>query len=516
MGADIKTEGTVTISKAEYESLKQQIAWLMEQLKLSKRRQFGASSEKSEYDQISIFNEAECAADSFAEEPDIEEVKAYRRKKSRSAIDRLRPDLPVEIIEHELPEDERLCPDCGSSLHVMGRETREELKLIPAQAAILRHVRSVYACRDCEKNAEHAVIVKAEMPEPVIKGSFASPEAVAHIMTQKFVMSVPLYRQEQEWERNGINLSRQTMSNWLIRCVGDWLKPIYDRLRQLLSAREVLHADETTVQVLHEPGRAAQSKSTMWLYRTGSDTKHPIVLYEYQLSRSGDHPVEFLRDFKGYLHTDGWDEYHRKLPDKIQVVGCWAHCRRKFDEALKALLEKDREGSESLRGKQFCDRLFALERAYATLPVDDNFKARHLARLEKSKPVMEAFFAWSAERATIDVLPKSLLGLAVRYALNQRLWMERVLLDGRLELSNNRAERSIKPFVIGRKNWLFNNTPKGATASAMIYSIVETAKENGMNPYDYLVHVFRAAPNLPAGSAIDSLLPWRVNTQRHN
>ena len=169
MGADIKTEAIVTIPKAEYESLKQQVAWLMEQLKLSKRRQFGTSSEKSEYDQISIFNEAESAADLSAEEPDIGEVKAYRRKKSRSAADRLPPDLPVEVIEHELPEDERLCPDCGGSLHVMGRETREELKLIPATAAILRHVRPIYACRDCEKNAEHVVIVKAEMPEPVIK-----------------------------------------------------------------------------------------------------------------------------------------------------------------------------------------------------------------------------------------------------------------------------------------------------------------------------------------------------------
>ena len=510
MRTDIKTEETVTIPRAEYESLKQQIAWLMEQLKLSKRRQFGVSSEKSEYDQMSIFNEAEAEADLSAPEPEIEEVKAYRRKKSRSVADRLPPDLPVEVIEHQLPEDEQLCPSCGGSLHVMGRETREELKIVPAQAVLLRHVRPVYACRGCEKNAEHATIVKAEMPEPVIKGSFASPEAVAHIMTQKFVTGVPLYRQEQEWKRNGIHLSRQTMSNWLIRCAEDWLKPIYERLRQLLSAKEVLHADETSVQVLHEPGRAAQSKSTMWLYRTGDDGSPPIVLYDYQLSRSGDYPAEFLREFKGYLHTDGWDEYHRKLPEEIQVVGCWAHCRRKFDEALP---KEGQASSEALRGKQFCDRLFALERAYADLPPEDNFKARRLARLEKSKPVMESFFTWAAERAAKDALPKSLLGLAVRYALNQRLWLERVLLDGRLELSNNRAERSIKPFVIGRKNWLFNNTPKGASASAMVYSIVETAKENGLNPFAYLTYIFQNAPNWDIRNNIDRLdhlLPWLV------
>ena len=510
MKSNIKTEETVTISKVEYESLKQQVAWLMEQLKLSKRRQFGVSSEKSEYCQTNLFNEAESVSDLSAAEPELEEVKAYRRGKSRTSTDRLPPDIPIEIVEHELPEDQRLCPNCSSALHVMSRDIREELKLIPAKAVIVRHVLHVYACRDCEKNTDHATIVKAKSPQPVIKGSFASPEAVAHIMAQKFVMGVPLYRQEQEWERNGVLLSRQTMSNWLLRCAGDWLRPIYDRLHQFLCDGEVAHADETTVQVLHERERAAQSKSYMWLYRTSGDVRHPIVLYDYQTSRGGEHPKAFLQGFKGYLHTDGWDEYHRKLPDEITVVGCWAHCRRKFDEALKALPEKDRAESESLRGKQFCDRLFALEREFAKLSFDDGFKVRFLARNERSKPVMDEFFAWAAQRIEKDVQPKSLLGVALRYALNQRTWLERVLLDGRLELSNNRAERSIKPFVIGRKNWLFNNSPKGADACAMIYSIVETAKENGLNPYDYLVAVFREAPNLPTSSSVDSLLPWNL------
>jgi hypothetical protein len=326
-------------------------------------------------------------------------------------------------------------------------------------------------------------------------------------MTQKFVMGIPLYRQEQEWERNGVPLSRQTMSNWLIRCAGDWLEAIYNRLHQFLCAREVLHGDETTVQVLHEPGRAAQSKSTMWLYRTSGDAENPIVLYDYQISRGGEHPAKFLHGFKGYLHTDGWDEYHRKLPDVIQVVGCWAHCRRKFDEALP---KKDKADSEAFRGKQFCDRLFALEREYAKLPPDGNFGARRLARDERSKPVMEAFFSWAAMLEP-SVFPKSLLGVAIQYALNQRPWLERVLLDGRLELSNNRAERSIKPFVIGRKNWMFNNSPKGADASAMIYSIVETAKENDINPFDYLSAVFHIAPNLSDYDTVDSLLPWSIS-----
>ena len=509
MESDVKAIETVTISRAEYESMKQQLAWLMEQLKLSRRQRFGASSEKIVSGQVSFFSEAEMTTDASVAEPELETVKAYRRKKSRNAADRLPPDLPVEIIEHTLPEGERLCPDCGNPLHVMGRETREELKIIPAKAVIVRHIQHIYACRNCEENAERVPIIKAAMPQPVIKGSFVAPETVAYIAAQKFVMGIPLYRQEQEWERSGIHLSRQTMSNWLLRCAMDWLKRIYDRLHQLVCAMEVLHGDETILQVLQELGRAAQSQSYMWLYRTSGDAEHPIVLYDYQTSRSGNHPAEFLRNFKGFLHTDGWDEYHRKLPDAIIIVGCWAHCRRKFNNALMAIPKKDRADSEAMRGMQFCDRLFSLERTYATLPPDENFKARRLARNEHSKPVMDAFFDW-AEKVEKVVLPKSLLGVAVRYALNQRPWLEHVLLDGRLELSNNRAERSIKPFVIGRKNWLFNNTSKGADASAIIYSIVETAKENGLVPYEYLAEVFRKAPNLPTGGSIDSLLPWNL------
>ena len=509
METHISSEETVTISKTEYESLKQQIAWLMEQLKLSRRRQFGVSSEKNQYEQLSVFNEAESFVGQSTAEPELAEIKGYRRKKSRRAIDRLPPDLPVEIIEYELPQAQRICPDCDGALHVMGQENRDELKLIPAKAAIRRHVRNVYACRRCDRDAEQVPIIKAAMPQPVIKGSFASPEAVAHIITQKFVMGIPLYRQEQDWERNGVLLSRQTMSNWLIRTALDWLKPVYDRLHQLMCAAEVLHADETTVQVLHEEGKTAQSKSYMWLYRTSCDARHPIVLYEYQPSRSGEHPAKFLQNFEGFLHTDGWEEYRRKLPDKITLVGCWAHCRRKFDEALGAIPKKDQKDSEVLRGLQFCDKLFALEREFADLPPDDNMAARKLARLERSKSVMEKFFSW-CKQMELSIVPKSLLGQALRYALSQRTRLERVLLDGRLELSNNRAERSIKPFVIGRKNWLFNNTPKGARASSIIYSLVETAKENNLNPYEYLVAILRIAPNIDTGACMDTLLPWRV------
>ena len=323
-------------------------------------------------------------------------------------------------------------------------------------------------------------------------------------MTQKFVMGIPLYRQEQELNRNGIMLSRQTMSNWLIRATEHWLPPIYERLKAELLQREVLHADETTLQVLHEPGKPAQSKSYMWLYRTSGDTARPIVLYEYQPGRHAKYPAKFLETFTGYLHTDGYDAYH-KLPANITVVGCLAHLRRYFDEALKVLPDKERANSVAARGKQYCDKLFAFERDFANLSVEDRFSERQ--RL--SKPLLAELFVWIE---TLNVLPKSHLGKAVHYALSQRKYLERYLLDGRLEISNNRAERSIKPFVIGRKNWLFANTPHGARTSAIMYSIIETAKENGLNPFDYLVHIFKTAPNLTAAelSTAESLLPWSV------
>lgn len=477
-----------------------------EQFRLAKHRQFGASSEKSRYDinQLSIFNEAETTAEPALAEPELIEIEKHYRKAKRASSDRLPEDLPIEVVEHELPAEERVCPECGEPLHTMGRETRREMKVIPAQVIVVEHVQHIYSCRNCENNEISVPILKAPMPAPVIKGSFASAEAVAHIMTQKFVMGSPLYRLEQEFHRNDIMLSRQTMSNWLIRCALDWLSPIYEQMKAELLEHEVLFADETTLQVLHEPGKIAQSKSYMWLYRTGGDAVNSIVLYEYQPDRRAIHPLNFLRGFSGYLHADGYDGYH-KLPKNIVIVGCWSHCRRKYDEAIKSLPEKDREGSAALRGIQYCDKLFEIERKLTDLLPEDRYERRQ----EVAKPVVEEFFSWAE---SLKVLPKSGIGKAVYYTISQSKYLERYLLDGRLECNNNRSERSIKPFVIGRKNWLFNNTPKGALASSIIYSIIETAKENGLNPFDYLTRLFKNAPNVDFHNdpnILESFMPWR-------
>ena len=492
---------TVTLPREEYEEMKAQLQWLKEQVRLAKHRQFGASSEKSEYGQLNLFNEAEQLADEQADEPALCEVEKHYRKKARRGADRLPPELPVEVVEHVLPCEEQVCPECGGELHILGKEVvREELKLIPARAVKVQHVRFAYACRRCEKDGDSVPVVKAPVPPPVIKGSFASPGAIAHIAVQKYVMGVPLYRQQQEWKRAGIPLSRQTMSNWLLRATRDWLEPVYAALRQQLLKRAVLHADESVLQVLHEDGKPAQSQSRMWLYRTGGETEIPIVLFEYQPDRSAKRAKAFLAGFKGYLHTDGYEGYHG-LPEDIVVVGCWAHARRKFDEALKSVAKEQQIGSGALHGKQVCDRLFAVERGLAALSPEERWEKRR----ELAGPVLDDFQRWLLRQKA----GKNAFGIAVNYTLGQWKYLERYLLDGRLEISNNRAENSIRPFAVGRKNWLFCNTPKGAVASAVLYSIVETAKENNLDPYGYLAYILSRAPslNLDDPAAVATLLP---------
>ncbi|MCL2109957.1 MAG: IS66 family transposase [Oscillospiraceae bacterium] len=520
----------VTIPRTEYDNLKTgyaelsaKVEWLMEQFRLAQHRRFGASSEKSadgKSEQLNLFNEGEVSSDILVPEPELVEIEKHYRKRKNMVNDKLPKELPTETVIHELPAEEQICPECDGQLHVMGKETlRRELKLIPAKAIIVEHISKVYACRNCEKDDCGVPIIKAPVANPVIKGGFASPEAIAHIATQKFVMAVPLYRQEQEWNRQGINISRQTMCNWLIKATFLWLEPIYDALKELLCMRDVIHADETTLQVLKETDKTAQSKSYMWLYRTsrlqtravreandqGGDTNCPIVLYEYQPDRKAEHPRFFLKSFSGYLHTDGYEGYHN-LSDNIKVVGCFAHARRKFDEAIKGLPKKDQADSIAMIGKRFCDKLFSLERDFAELTAEERFQKRQAL----SKPVFDEFYEWLEP---LNPPPKTGFYTAVVYARNQREYLERYLEDGRLEISNNRAERSIKPFVIGRKNWLFANTPRGAKASAILYSIIETAKENGLNPYEYLTYIFKNAPNGDIRNNVNNLerlIPWFV------
>jgi len=483
--------------------LNAKLKWYEEQFRLSRRKQFGASSEKTLPEQLNLFNEAEDTASPKAEEPTLETITYQRRKKQTGHRTELLKDLPVEVIEYRLEEHEKVCPCCQGALHEMSTQIREELKIIPAQVSVVKHVQHIYACRRCERENLTTPVIKAEMPKPILPGSLASPSMLAYIMDQKYANSMPLYRQEQQFSRLGIELSRQTMANWLLNAADPWLKRIYGRMHEHLIGRDILHADESTLQVLREPGRSAQSKSYMWLYRTGREYP-PVVLYDYQTTRAGKHPKNFLTGFKGYLQTDGYNGYGQL--NGVVLVGCWAHARRKFMESLKALpaAQKDKPVAASV-GLDYCSQLFAIERQLK----DVSDQERYEKRLELSKPVLDEFYVWLKKQRQ-QTLPKSTFGEAITYCLNQWDNLNNFLLDGRLEIDNNRAERSIKPFVIGRKNFLFSNTPRGAKSSAIIYSIIETAKENHLKPFNYLTYLFERLPNVDMddNAVIDSLLPW--------
>ena len=314
--------------------------WLMEQLKLNKRKLFGSSSEQLDQmvmDKFAyLFNEAEAWDADSVEPAKKAEKKKPRKRRSGSIVDVIPEGTPVEVVEHPLPENERVCNICGSELVEIGVEIHRSLQMEPARFWVREDRYPTYACKNCEKETGEANVAPTPMEPTVIPGSFASPSAIAHLAVQKYVMYSPLYRLEQEFDRQGLKLSRQTMSNWLLKATEDWLQPIYDVLHQKLCKEKVLHGDETTLQVLHEKGKSATSKSYMWLYRTSETAEAPIVLYDYQPNRKAENAEQFLEGFSGWLHADGYQGYHR-LPEQIRVVGCWAHARRKFDEALTAV-----------------------------------------------------------------------------------------------------------------------------------------------------------------------------------
>jgi transposase len=506
------------IAKLETENaeLKALVKHYEERFRLQMHRMWGRGSEATENpDQLSLFNEPETVADKKAPEPKFEEVAGHKRKKRIGKRDELYENLPTEQIVHELPEDEQICPDCGEKLHTCGHEVvRREIEIVPAHVKAIEHVQTVYSCRNCQENAadEPVPMVKSDVPKPVISGSgIVSPSLLSYIICAKYVLALPLYRQEQEFERLGIEIPRQNMANWVIYGANKWLKPIFELLKSELIKQGILHADETTVQVVKEDGREAKQTSYMWLYRSSAKSEKPIILFEYQTTRSSSHPLRFLEGFKGFLHVDGYEGYKKLQPQGVTIVECWAHARRKFHDVLKALEKSDRPNHPANVGYEYCNRLFELERQF------DDEKLTPEERLERrlaaSKPLAEQFFAWAAEQAALPMtLPKSVFGKAVGYAVNQRDWLMNVFSDGRLAISNNLAESSIRPFTIGRNNWLFAYSAKGADASAAAYSLVETAKANGLVPFEYFKFLFEQMPNI-SPEQYASLLPWLPEAQ---
>lgn len=486
--------------KTKNESLEKLNSWYIEQLKRRNEEKFGKSSEKCDDNQLSLFdlfNEAETLREAIVIEPTEETIiSAHKRKKSKRGA--AFSHLPVEVIEYKLTDEERVCDICGHELTEMKKEVRKELKIVPAKISIIEHVTYVYSCRSCDKEGTGGFIKLASSPKALIPKSMVSPSVMAYTINQKFTNSMPLYRQEQEWKRLGVELTRQNLSNWMLKAA-NLLKPLEKALKSELISNPLLHADETTLDVLHEPGREGSGKSYMWLYRTSLDTNKPVILYDYQIGRSGDFAVRYLKDWRGtYLHCDGFSGY-RKLGD-VTLCGCFVHAKRKFHDAVTV----NPKMQEAKLGEAYIQKLFAIESKADDMKID--IDKRLQLRQEESKVVLDEFYRW-IEEISSKTLPQSLLGKAITYVINQKEYLSSFLLDGRIQLSNNLAEQSIKMFVIGRKNWLFSNTANGAASSSTIYGIIQTAIANNLKPLYYLEYVFQEIQKQDDIN-LEDILPW--------
>lgn len=494
----------------ELQSANLKILKYEEQLRNYKKQTYGTKSEKIDTLQLSLFNETELESDLTVEEPILvkktkEETTTNKKpRKEKRTREVLFDGLPVERIEHHL--DNMTCKQCGGDLHVIRQDTRKYIKIIPARVVVVEEASDVCGCRHCEQHEITTPIIEAQVPKRAIPGSIVSSSLIAYVMEQKYVNSMPLYRQEQQFKRWGIELSRQNLANWMIKG-SEWFEPLYKRMHEALIQQDIVLADETTLQVLKEPGKASTTKSYLWLYRTGKYGPS-IVLYEYQPSREGKHPENFLKDYKGYLLVDGYQGYDNILD--VTLCGCWAHARRKFYEAIVAQPKSNKNKgplTNAEQGFSYISQLYQVEDKIKDLSPEERYKIR----LENSRPILDDFLVW-LNKKSLEVIPKSKTGIAISYCLKQWKKLNNFLLDGRLEIDNNRSERSIKSVVIGRKNFLFSNTPKGAKASAIIYSLVETAKGNNLNPFKYLEYLLDKLPNIDLNNQeeIDALLAWNI------
>ncbi len=478
-----------------------------EEIQLLRRRIFGRRAEKLDEEdrrQLLLFNEAEeilLARASLPPEPPEVDVRAHTRRAAGRRP--LPPEIPRVETLHDISEAEKQCA-CGQPLARIGEESCEKLEVIPARIRVRRHVRPKYACHACEGSGDEsrAAVRIAPAPEQLLPKSIASPALVAYILVGKFCDSLPFYRQEKQFARIGVDLSRQDMANWSI-AVFTRIQPLVQLLRQEILQGPLVQIDETTMQVMGEPGRANTSKSYVWVF-LGGQPGQPVVDYQYHPTRSGSVPVAVLRDYKGYIQTDGYDGYEQLAGQPgIVHAGCWAHARRKFFEAR-----------EVAKGKGSADvalgAISALFNAERTLREQDLTPQQFLERRrEQVQPVLEKLHGWLEERHE-QVPASTTLGKAIGYAWGQWPKLVRYLDSPLLGPDNNACERAIRPFVIGRKNWMISGSPAGAEASSAWYSLIETAKLNGVEPYLYLNYVLSRLPDSDKAEDFSFLLPWNI------
>ena len=493
-------------NKREEEHLKREQV-LQEQIEYLTKKLFGKSSEKRTGDfdgQLNFFNEAEVEQtdpDPFEEE--FITVEKHTRKKKSTKEDKL-GHLPVEEVLLDVDEDKRFCEECGTALEYIGKEfVRQEIEIIRPSAKIIKYYSATYGCPKCKKDAEVPHIVKGKDGKPHMIHGMASASTVAWVMYQKYVNSLPLYRQEQDFKRLfGIDISRGTIANWIIKNAVSSFAPMCGFWQRRLVVGRFAMADETPLQVLKEPGRRPQTKSYMWVFRTGEFEKEQIVLFHYSPTRAGDTAKEFLEGFTGYLMTDGYSGYN-KLKNCTRT-SCWAHVRRYLIDAIPKGKEYDYTQS-AVQGLAYVNKLFDMERfihAKANVTFDEIKKYR----VEKETPILDAFFAWLDEQTAIK---NSRMDKALVYIRNRKPFLTTYLEDGGCSFHNNTSERSCKAFVTGRKNWLFSDTQDGATASSLVYSMVETAKACEVDIFNYIKYILLSGPtDQMSDEELEKLSPW--------
>lgn len=496
--AEVASRYEARISEQEIE-----IEDLQERLKLALFRKFGRKSEAaSELQQAMLFEETEDQASTEPQEEDeLTTVPAHTRKKRGRKP--LSDDLPrVEVI-HDIRDEEKLC-GCGHNLSKIDEEVSEKLKIIPEQVFVERHIRPKYACRSCEGSGdeEKPVFRIAEVEPVIIPKSMVTPELLAFIIQNKFVDHLPYYRQEKRFERIGVRISRQDMSNWQQKAY-EALKPLKDLLRKQILTGPVIQMDETTVQVMNEEEKPNTSKSYMWLARGGPPGK-PVVEYAYHQTRGSDYAREYLKPYSGYLQTDGYVGYETALKGRSDIihVGCMAHVRRKFFEAAK--------GNKATSAHEAVAKIAQFYRIETQLR-DSGLSDEEFVRQRKENilPHAKKFKDWLDKKAE-SIRPTSEAGKAVAYAVANWDRVMKYLESPYLTPDNNGAENAIRPFVLGRKNWLFSGSPTGAESSCFMFSLIQTARQNGLNPYGYLTHVFTTAPKIASDGNWADLLPWNI------
>ena len=510
----IKTlQATVDAANKREEALTQERDNLKEEVDLLRKKLFGTSSEKRVLDipgQLNFFNEAELEQDpALAQMEELEassSEKIPKKRKARATDAERFKGIPVEKEYLDLSEKEKNCPVCGTALKQIGEEfVRRELVFIPARLKVREYYSRNYECPQCSQHGI-PVIKKGKDGRPHMLYGMACAGTVAWVMYQKFCNALPYFRQEKDWKQYGASITRKTMANWVIQNSEAFFLPMYEYFQRKLLEREFAMADETPLQVLHEPGRRAQTQSYMWLFRSGEDGLPPIILYKYSETRAGENAVDFLRGFKGYLMCDGYSGYN-KVPDAKRTA-CWAHIRRYLTDAIPKGKALDYT-QPSVQGVMYINQLFHLE---------DIIKAKHTsfdaikkARLEKEKPIVEGFLSWLDQQAPVR---GSRMDKAVTYIQNRRSYLTTYLEDGRCSFSNNLSENAIRPFTVGRKNWLFCDTPNGAQASALVYSMIEIAKANGVNVYHYLTYLLEKMPSdRMSDEELELLAPWNENVK---